>query len=177
MSSILYTNLAELCLVCYTTGYMSEVRNVIILILVLLFIFVGVGVAISRLGKSVKTDGTSDVGFLQRVYYDIFEPVATPSAKTKAAGTNQITPTTSQPTVHTGNAASTGDKVYTFDQPTGTSGQVNNPTQAMPTSSPMVSSGQKGGSAEQIPATGTPTWILLAALGSLAAGLRLSKKA
>lgn len=181
MSSILYTTLAELCIVCYTTGYMSEVRNVIILILVLLFIFVGVGVAISRLGKSVKTDGSSDIGFLQRVYYDIFEPVATPSAKTKKVGTNQVTPMPGQPTTtvnpKSGSTTPAGDKTYTFAQVTGTPTNPNQMSLITPTSSPIAVSEQKGGNAEQIPATGAPTWILIAALGSLAAGLRLSKRA
>lgn len=158
--------LAELCIVCYTTGHMSEARNVIILMLVLLFIFVGVGVAISRLGKSAKSGKAEEVGFLQRIFYDITDSDATPSAK--------ITPVVPTPTP--------ADTTYTFVRPTGTMPKTTPiyVTPGVSTTAPVVNitpSVQKGGQAEEIPATGTPTAAIFMALVGLATGIKLYRKA
>ncbi len=164
--------LAELCIVCYTTGYMSEARNVIILILVLLFIFVGVGVAISRLGKSVNDPKADNGGFLQRIFYDMDESDATPSAK--------LTQKVPSPTP--------ADTTYTFVRPTGTpvapqgtlsvtpADQKGAPV-AYSSQTAQAPSMQKGGTAEEIPATGTPTAAIFMALAGLATGIKLYRKA
>lgn len=149
---------AYLCLVCYTISHMSQARNVIILILVLLFIFIGVGVAISRLKKTEKTTNVKTPGFLSRIFSDLKDPISTSSAATATGAT--ITP------------KPTGETPMVFNQPTAipTSTVV-----AAPFITPSISS-QKGGNAEQIPATGAPTWVLLVALCGLVSGVKLYRK-
>lgn len=160
--------LAYLCLVCYTISHMSEARNVIILILVLLFIFVGVGVAISRLNKSESATKTKSPGFLSRIFSDLKDPISTPSGSipTVTPRPTSDTPLTFiQPSgVPTPTAAP-----ITYVIPDGQNGT--NVVQAAPTPST-----QKGGNAEQIPATGAPTWVLLAALGGLISGVKLYRR-
>lgn len=133
---------------------MKEARSAIIITLILLFIIVGVGVAISRVAKkevdtnTVKTEDQR--GFLERVFL-----------KSKDTKITKKTTTTDKKMVITSES-----KDIVED-----SSVSNNPGIYSQSESTELS--DNPGS---IPATGTPTFVVLSSLAGLASGFYIKKR-
>jgi hypothetical protein len=135
---------------------MKEARSAIIIILVLLFLLVGIGVAISRVAKRekaaevVKTEDQR--GILDRLFLGAESTTATKTTKTSNNG-KLIIKSESETVVEPTPASRTGKTIYAPSEKVVTTRQPGN-----------------------IPATGTPSVVLITSLAGLASGFYIKKR-
>lgn len=133
---------------------MKEARSAIIIILVLLFLLVGIGVAISRVSKREKTAETVKTedqrGILDRLFLGSESSTSTKTTETSNNGKMVIKSET-----------------------------VEKPTPASPMEKTIYSPSEKVMTTRQpqnIPATGTPSVVLITSLAGLASGFYIKKR-
>ncbi len=129
----------------YTTGYMGEARRVIVVFLILLFVIIGMGVLFSRLSKDKKNKPILG-GVLDNIFFS--KSLRTTPTPTPVKG-NVITIRTDSNQAPAGTA------------PAGTTKGGNS----------MVAPANPG----QIPATGTPTAVLVFSSVAMSAGVFLKR--